>query len=454
MPVTWAGPRQLARHPGRLARHPGQPPAADEREGRMPGPGQRPAAVRRQQPECTGRGPSGGTGAGRQASTGKASTAKASTAKARTAKARTRIRPRPEPWAVRALIKAATIEHRLRITQLTHGNDPACRITSQAVLGLITMARQACHERHGLLDHWCGTSAERAYRSLHEAEALLVDLVSLDQVEADVSKVVARAMTALEPGDPRRAEAQELPRMPRGPVKRLRLKNVMAASYAAADEAHVRLRDFRNLLCVTAVLIAILMGLFTFLVSANPSMVPFCFTPSPHHRVCPAGGLQPSGGDVIIVAGLGLLGGVLAAAFAVRNIRGTSTPYDIPIALAVLKAPTGALTAVAGLMLLRGNFLPGLSALDSQQQILAYAFVLGYAQQVFTHFVDRQAQSILDSVPGKGTRTTQQAPAPGPPAPASGPVAPAPGPVAPAPGPVAPAMPGGPGAGAAGDQPH
>jgi hypothetical protein len=437
MPVTWAGPRQLARHPGRLARHPGQPPAADERDGRVPGPGQRPAAAGRQQPECPGRGPSGGTGAGRLASagnsTGQASTGQASTGQASTGQARARTRPRPEPWAVRALIKAATIEHRLRLTQLTHGSDPSCRITSQAVLGLITMARQACYERHSPLGHWCGTSAERAYRSLHEAETLLVDLVSLDQVEADVSKVVARAMTALDPGDPRRAEAQELPRMPRGPAKRLRLKNVMAASYAAADEAHVRLRDFRNLLCVTAVLIAILMGLFTFLVSANPSMVPFCFMPSQHHRVCPAGGPQPSGADVILVVGLGLLGGVLAAAFAVRNIRGTSTPYDIPIALAVLKAPTGALTAIAGLMLLRGDFLPGLSALDSQQQILAYAFVLGYAQQVFTHFVDRQAQSILDSVPGKGTGTTQPAP---PPAPAAA------------------AMPGGPGAGAAGDQPQ
>jgi hypothetical protein len=155
-----------------------------------------------------------------------------------------------------------------------------------------------------------------------------------------------------------------------------------------------------------------LMGVLVFLVSKNPSMVPFCFAPSGDHRVCPTGRTGPTGGDVILVAGLGLLGGALAAAFAIRNIRGTSTPYDIPIALAVLKVPTGALTAVAGLLLLRGQFLPGLSALDSQQQILAYALVLGYAQQLFTRLVDRQAQSILDSVPTKETRVAQPMPAP------------------------------------------
>jgi hypothetical protein len=389
MPVTWAVPRELARHPG-------QPlSAAGERAGYEPGPQRRPVAVRPQHQERPRPAAVPRAGAGRPART-------------------TRAGPRAEPWAVRALIKAGTIEQRLQVAQLSHKNDPSCRVTAKTILGLVTMARQACQERHSPLAHWWGTSAERAYRSLHEAESLLIDLASLDEVDAAVSKVRARAMTALEPGDPRRVDAEELARMPSGPAKRLRLRNVMAASYAAADEAHGRLRDFRNVLCVTAVLIAIMTGLFVFLVSANPSMVPFCFAPSPHHRVCPAGGSGPSGGDVVLVAGLGLLGGILAAAFAVRNIRGTSTPYDIPIALAVLKAPTGALTAAAGLLLLRGQFLPGLSALDSQQQILAYALVLGYAQQVFTHFVDRQAQSVLDSVPGKGAGAPQPARPPEP----------------------------------------
>jgi hypothetical protein len=120
----------------------------------------------------------------------------------------------------------------------------------------------------------------------------------------------------------------------------------------------------------------------------------------------------------MIVVGLGLLGGALAAAFAIRNVRGSSTPYDIPIALALLKVPSGSLTATAGILLLGGGFVPGLSELDSQRQILAYALVFGYAQQLATRFIDDRAQSLLNSLPSKDPEakqpvpSTQPAPAP------------------------------------------
>jgi hypothetical protein len=325
-------------------------------------------------------------------------------------------KPRPGQWAVRAVIKAGILEHRLQIARLSCGKDDSCEATAGAVDTLIQAARDACQVgqlRRRLLDHWWGTSQEQAYQSLHAAEILLVDLASPDEVEVTANRMHARARSTLKSADPRRRDAEELAGLPPGPVKRLRLKDALAASHGAADQAHVRLRNFRNVLCVTTLLIVILMSLFVVLVSRNPSMVPFCFTPSAGHHVCPSGSPAPAPGDVVLVTGLGLLGGVLAAAFAIRNIRGTSTPYDIPIALAVLKVPTGALTAAAGLLLLRGQFVPGLSALDSQEQILAYALVLGYAQQIFTRLVDRQAQSILADVPSKETRSVQPASDPG-----------------------------------------
>ena len=49
----------------------------------------------------------------------------------------------------------------------------------------------------------------------------------------------------------------------------------------------------------------------------------------------------------------------------------------------------------------RGGFVPGLTNLDSQVQILAYAFLFGYAQQLFTKIIDKQGQTILGSVPSK-----------------------------------------------------
>ena len=107
------------------------------------------------------------------------------------------------------------------------------------------------------------------------------------------------------------------------------------------------------------------------------------------------------------------VGGALAAAFAIRNLRGTSIPYDVPLALAFLKVPIGSLTAVAAILLLGGGFVPGLSELDSQRQILAYALVFGYAQQLVTQLIDKQAQSLMNAVPSKdpdGTQPSHPAP--------------------------------------------
>jgi hypothetical protein len=389
MPATTEAPSQPARLPGQ------QDCAAGQQNGHASGEGTPPGGGRRQLPPHRGapeRIPAGAEPRARSR----------------------RARPRPDQWAVRAVIKADTTEHRMQTALLDRTNDASCHATARAVASLIKAARDACHARRRLRDHWFGTSQEQAYQCLHAAETLMVDLVSPDEVDVTASRLHAQAMSTLQTGDPRLTDVKELAGLDPGPVKRLRLKDAMAASYAAADQAHVRLRNFRNVLCVTTVLIVVLMGLFVFLVSKHPSMVPFCFTPSAGHHVCPTGSPGPARGDVIIVAGLGLLGGALAAAFAIRNIRGTSTPYDIPIALAALKVPTGALTAVAGLLLLRGQFVPGLSALDSQEQILAYALVLGYAQQLFTRLVDRQAQSILDNVPSKETGAVQPMSAPGP----------------------------------------
>jgi hypothetical protein len=119
---------------------------------------------------------------------------------------------------------------------------------------------------------------------------------------------------------------------------------------------------------------------------------------------CPTGetnGRGPAPWDIVIVMLMGLLGGSLAAAISIRNVQGAGTPYDIPVVLATLKVPTGALTALAGLVALRGNFVPGLSALDSQEQILAYALVFGYAQQLATGFLDRRAQSLAKEAPAE-----------------------------------------------------
>jgi hypothetical protein len=109
-----------------------------------------------------------------------------------------------------------------------------------------------------------------------------------------------------------------------------------------------------------------------------------------------------SGWDAWLVELIGLVAAALASALSLRKIRGTSTPYSLPVALAALKLTTGAVTAYLGLLLMRGGFVPGLSALDTSAQILSWAIIFGYSQQVFTRFADDQAQSVLEGVGGRG----------------------------------------------------
>jgi hypothetical protein len=104
------------------------------------------------------------------------------------------------------------------------------------------------------------------------------------------------------------------------------------------------------------------------------------------------------GHDIAVVMLLGLAAAAVTGAAGLRHMRGSSTPFAVPVALIALKLPTGALTALSGLLLINGGFVPGLSALDSSGQILAWALIFGAAQQLVTGLVDKRAQSVLDSV--------------------------------------------------------
>jgi len=114
--------------------------------------------------------------------------------------------------------------------------------------------------------------------------------------------------------------------------------------------------------------------------------------------------------DLIVVELVGLTAAAVATAAAVRGLKGSSERYGLPVALAALKLPTGAITAFLGLLLMRGQFVPGLTALDTSAQILAWALVFGYAQQLFTRFVDQQGQTVLENV--RGADRPQPSPTP------------------------------------------
>jgi hypothetical protein len=100
--------------------------------------------------------------------------------------------------------------------------------------------------------------------------------------------------------------------------------------------------------------------------------------------------------DILLIEFSGFISAALAAAISIRNVRGSSDPYSIPMALAFLKLPAGALTALLGLVLIRAGLVPGIRTLLTSAEIIAWALLFGYAQQLFTGVVDRQARSVLE----------------------------------------------------------
>ena len=269
-------------------------------------------------------------------------------------------------------------------------------------------ARGVEPRRRRFVSWWLGDSVDAAFHNLHRAEAEMVRLYSDDEVDAEVPEAIARTDIGLHRNDPRRCAALKLVSMKDPEAKRILLSKVVQIGHEAADRQHSRIRVFRNIVLVAAMLLAAFVAFFVFWVSKHPSAVPLCFTnPGSPTGHCPTGD-GPSSGDVRVVALLGLLGGALAAVVSIRNFRGTSAPHNVGVALALLKFPAGAFTALAALIAIGGGLVPGLTALDTQPQILAYALLFGYAQQLLTGLIDKRALSLLSTVPGKDPTQDRQ----------------------------------------------
>jgi len=284
---------------------------------------------------------------------------------------------------------------------------------------------------------WRGAGHERALGNLDVVEATLLRMAPDSFVSGEVPSVQAHVNRFLPLSDPRRVRVSELSLKLVGdaPLTERERDAVVAAMHAANSQRRrdlLRVRSFRNVMfSATAALVPLVVALALFGL-ARPTAIPLCFNPVEKQKVvCPtaevafvspaattdrtqtAAAVQQRDlddaireaakpGDILLIEIIGLIAAVVAGTAGLRNVRGTSTPYSLAVALALLKVPLGALTAVLGLILMSGGFVPGLSALDTSAQILAWALVFGFSQQLLTRLVDQRASSLLDNVGGRG----------------------------------------------------
>ncbi|GAA1846798.1 hypothetical protein [Asanoa iriomotensis] len=350
--------------------------------------------------------------------------------------------PARSGWREATLTRAKEIESLAEwIRAGATERPPGCEVLLDAIRAHLAAARGAALRRgRG------GAPIERARTNLDAAEALLLDIAPPWYLLGTIPSVLGHAQRHLIPTDPRRRQIERVAqalgitnsqqrvtseeRLVIVARERGSIAAVLRAASSAAHRELVRLRSFRNVVVATTVVLATLVVAVAVAGFVRPEMVPLCFAPEDGGQaivVCPtrqsapfpaaarsadaslaqnidlatAGTVRPY--DALLILVIGLIAAAVAAAAAVRGIRGSSERYGVPVALALLKLPTGALTAFLGLLLMRGQFVPGLSALDTSAQILAWALVFGYAQQLFTRLVDQQGHAVLDSVRGANT---------------------------------------------------
>jgi hypothetical protein len=370
-------------------------------------------------------------------------------------------------WREGTLTRAKELETLCAWVLANHPREN-CDVFKRAIPRHLEAARQAARRAELDPTKWfrifrSGSLIERAMSNLDAAEAQLLNVASPDYVLGQMPSLLSHVQCHLIPTDPRRQEFERIARKlgvkdPDHPLlqntnaqelcekkkkveeERGQIVTAMRAASSAALREQVRLRSFRSVLVVTTILMTLLAIGVAISGWLSPTMIPLCFAPEEAGQavvVCPTAqsasfstsrpsATQPSNTpvkdvddyvkqaaspqDLLIVELVGLTAAAVAAAATIRGIRGSSERYGLPVALAALKLPTGAITAFLGLLLMRGQFVPGLSALDTSGQILAWALVFGYAQQLFTRLVDRQGQTVLDSV--RGADTPQPSPSP------------------------------------------
>jgi hypothetical protein len=342
-------------------------------------------------------------------------------------------------WREDALTRAKELDS-LRAWLLEASPAEADQPWWSAIREHLEAVKQAAEGRRRTGRVWAsvtGSTIGRAMSNLDAAEANLLRVAPDSYLVGQMPSLLNHVQRHLDPEDPRRRELERLAgrlgpdHTPAGTPELTAItenqRNTIVSSVRGASKAalreQLRVRSFRNVLLVTSLVMTLVAVGVAVLGFISPATIPLCFQPERSGQtvvVCPtqqsalletgaeSGPAAPDVDDVVkrtagpadllVVELIGLTAAAVAAATALRGIRGSSEPYGLPVALATLKLPMGAVTAFLGLLLMRGQFVPGLSALDTSAQILAWALVFGYAQQLFTRLVDQQAHSVLNTV--------------------------------------------------------
>lgn len=318
-------------------------------------------------------------------------------------------------WRERAAARVLFLEQQAARERCRAVEDPAEQCQREETLeGIARQLEEAGNAISARRRPFSGSAAlERTWANVRATDVMLLMLCAEEDLPGRSADVLSHVEQHLRPVDPLRMKVSAVAeRMgTKGPLPgdRVLLALALSASYDGLDAEFSRVRSLSLILRVATFFV--LLGVCGLAAWGwyCPDSLNMCFLPEgKKFAACPSGEvpLNPKSVpsdyaqrvDVLVTEAAGLAGAALTVIASLRRIQGTSSPYMLPLSAALLKFPTGALTAFIGVLLIRGAFVPGLSDLDSSPQIVAWAVIFGAAQQLVTRFVDERARETLSDV--------------------------------------------------------
>lgn len=302
--------------------------------------------------------------------------------------------PPPHAWQVQVRTAVVQCDDDLR-TSLRVDADPGVVDRVQTHL---ERAGTAAEGRVGLADRWVGRSVETAWAHVHRARALMPLVVSADALPRELVNAQAQALAYLNSTDAQRraiddAELVKRVKAAKGATAtdRFAISSAIGTAYDVNDRRYSAVRGWRNRLYILSGMgAAVVVGLLV-LHAFDAGWFPLGTV------TVPGAGARRDFQvpvDPVMVALVGALGGVLTALASVRGVGPSTSAYSLTPALALLKVPTGALTALLGVMLMQSASVPGLTQLTTPGAVAAAGLLFGASQELLTRLIDVRARAV------------------------------------------------------------
>jgi hypothetical protein len=271
----------------------------------------------------------------------------------------------------------------------------------------IQLARQAAAWPGYLAMLWrwgSGSDLETGWRSLHTADQALLEIQDEATVLARVPEIKAAVLANLPAEDTRRADysafldkwtnkcaASPPPHKPEErPRVRERIRMIKRAADGCSDVAHSNLRNYRNWLLITGLVLLFALITVGFWHALHPNFFKICAADTT--RRC-----MPT--DILEIEAAGALGGLVAAVFALRRLDAYGGPYALPLWQALLRVPSGGAGALLGVFVMQAHVVTALSP-QLDDKLIPYALVFGYTPDFVLRLLDEKVNKV-----GEAART-------------------------------------------------